>query len=208
LAADALDAARAETDLLLTGSPLRGGERNCLPKSQYLRQLATVEAPAELAREVLGPLAQPIKLTIFDKTPGSNWKVPWHQDLTIAVQQRCDLRGYGPWSVKDGVLHVQPPENVLAQIVAVRLHLDETPPDNGALRVLTGTHRLGRLAHPEIRALRSRIPETVCAVPAGGAMLMSPLLLHALSASQRPTRRRVLHFEYSSARLPGGLAWV
>jgi ectoine hydroxylase-related dioxygenase (phytanoyl-CoA dioxygenase family) len=199
---------RDEADRFLADAPGRGGVRNLLKKSPRLRGLATQGSPAELATAVLGPEARPTKLTLFDKTPEANWKVPWHQDLTITVAERRDAPGFGPWSIKDGLPHVQPPVSVLERILAIRVHLDETPAENGALRVLPGTHRLGRLSESRIAELRQQVPEALCAVPAGGAMLMSPLLVHASSASRSPSRRRVLHFEYSSARLPEGLVWA
>ena len=106
LSAAMLPALRAEADGLLETSSHRGGVRNALGKSLSLRELAFSGPPAQAAAAILGPTARPVKLTIFDKTSRSNWKVPWHQDLTIAVKRRLDLPGYGPWSVKDGVPHV------------------------------------------------------------------------------------------------------
>ena len=206
--ADDLHGLREEADRLLRESAGRGGARNVLHRSGPLNHLALSGPPAHAAASLLGTQARPTKLTVFDKTPRANWKVPWHQDLTIAVAARADLPGFGPWSLKDGVVHVQPPVEVLQQILAIRLHLDDTPASNGALRVLPGTHRLGRISEPQIAALRRESSEVVCAVPAGGAMLMSPLLVHASSAADVPSRRRVLHFEYSAAALPGSLAWA
>jgi ectoine hydroxylase-related dioxygenase (phytanoyl-CoA dioxygenase family) len=205
---DTIAVLREEADALLRESAGRGGARNVLGKSSLLRNLATSGEPARLAASILGRSSRPTKLTIFDKTPHANWKVPWHQDLTIAVAARADVPGFGPWSVKDGVVHVQPPVLVLQQILAIRLHLDDTPPSNGALRVLPGTHRLGRVTESQIDALRNDTPAVVCPVSAGGAMLMSPLLLHASSQATVPCRRRVLHFEYSAAPLPEDLVWA
>jgi hypothetical protein len=204
----ALPALRAETDRLLGHAQRRGGARNVLDKSDLLRDLARTGPPARLAAAVLGEQAQPTKLTVFDKSPQANWKVPWHQDLTIAVAARAEIPGFGPWSTKEGVVHVQPPVEVLQQVLAIRLHLDDTPASNGALRVLPGSHRLGRLNDAQVDALRRDGAAVVCPVAAGGAMLMSPLLLHASSAAVVPARRRVLHFEYSAAPLPGNLAWA
>lgn len=208
VAPDLLESLRAEADRLLATADHRAGVRNALSRSAVLSQVARSGPPAEVAREVLGPQARPTKLTVFDKTAAANWKVPWHQDLTISVRERYDVDGFGPWSVKDGVPHVQPPLSVLQSILAIRLHLDETPPNNGALHVLGGSHRLGRLSDAEVDELRGQLREDICAVPAGGAMLMSPLLLHASKPAESPTRRRILHFEYSAADLPEGLAWA
>jgi hypothetical protein len=60
---------------------------------------------------------------------------------------------------------------------------------------------------PHFQALRTEIAEVSCAVEAGDALLMRPLLLHASSRSTRATHRRVLHLEYAWFPLPDGLAW-
>ena len=67
----------------------------------------------------------------FDKRVDANWKVAWHQDLSIAVKAKAKIEGYGPWSVKAGITHVQPPVSVLEQMLTVRLHLDDTDETNG-----------------------------------------------------------------------------
>lgn len=99
-----------------------------------IRNLLTVAPPiAELAESApfraivtryLHPTALPVRATLFDKTPGANWLVPWHQDLTICVTHRQDHPGYGPWTRKAGVWNVQPPVEVLESILSLRLHLD------------------------------------------------------------------------------------
>jgi ectoine hydroxylase-related dioxygenase (phytanoyl-CoA dioxygenase family) len=202
-----LEAARKEAECLAAQAAGQGGVRMVLQRSPHFRVLAE-GVLAVAARQVLGLEAQPVKAVFFDKTPTANWKVPWHQDLTIAVAERREVDGFGPWSVKDGVTHVQPPMSVLESIVAVRLHLDDTPAENGALRVLPGTHRLGRIGAADIVALRAAQPEVICTLTAGQALVMSPLLLHASSASSAPEHRRVLHVEYSRESLPSGLNWA
>src|SRR5205809_630917 len=97
---------------------------------------------------------------------------------------KADAPGFGPWSVKDGVPHVQPPVHLLEQMLTTRLHLDDCDETNGALRVLPGSHRLGRLSGERIRQLRGRHPDHVCHLSAGDALLMRPLLLHASSRSR------------------------
>jgi hypothetical protein len=186
----------------------KGGVRSLGLKSEVVRELALNSAPAALAQEVLGDAARPVKITAFDKTAGANWKVPWHQDLTIAVRERRSAEGFGPWSVKDGIPHVQPPAEILARMLAVRVHLDETPADHGALRVVPGSHRLGRIAASDIPELRARLGEVTCPVGEGGAMLMRPLLLHASSKSHTGRHRRVIHIEYAGCDLPCGLKWA
>ncbi len=144
---------------------------------------------------------------LFDKTADANWKVPWHQDLTIAVQEQHDVPGFGPWSVKAGIAHVQPPMELLERMVTLRLHLDDCDAANGPLRVLPRTHKCGRLEAASIAQERESIPEIVCTALRGAALLMKPLLLHASSACKSPRHRRVVHLEWSANELPGGLQW-
>ena len=203
-----LEELRIEADRLLSASNDRGGTRNALRKSETLRHWCETGTVREIATSILGPGARATKLTVFDKSADANWKVPWHQDLTISVAERRETEGFGPWSLKDGTPHVQPPVSVLETIVAVRVHLDDTPVENGALRVLPGSHRMGRLSNEQLSLLRKRLPEVACPVLEGGAMVMSPLLAHASSPAAKPSRRRVLHYEFSGSDLPGGLAWA
>jgi hypothetical protein len=150
---------------------------------------------------------QPVRAIYFDKTPDANWMVAWHQDLTLSVRQKIEVAGFGPWSIKNGVSHVQPPAHLLEQMMTVRLHLDNCGESNGALRVIPGSHRMGRLSAEAIEKLRSEEPTISCCVAAGDALLMRPLLLHSSSRSQTAGHRRVVHIEYASFVLPGGLQW-
>jgi hypothetical protein len=145
------------------------------------------------------------KAIYFDKSAGSNWLVAWHQDLMINVVQRADQPGFGPWTAKAGWVAVQPPVAVLENTVTLRLHLDDCDATNGALKVVPGSHRQG-VVPTETVAAQATTP-FVCAVPAGGVMLMKPLLLHASSRSTSARPRRVIHLEFSGEELPAGLAW-
>ncbi len=195
-------------DSLPRSAAERCGVRGLHAKSRAIRQFSVQGQASALAKQVLGPSATPVKATLFEKTEQANWKVPLHQDVTIAVERQVEAEGFGPWSLKDGMIHVQPPVEVLERMVAIRVHLDETGPDNGALRVVPGSHRHGRLSRREMLELRARSGDVVCPVGAGGAMVMFPLLLHASSKSKRPGARRVVHIEYAAAELPGGLSWA
>ena len=186
--------------------PATGGLRNVLDIPP-IAELAEGEHMRSLIHQALGRDAFPIRAILFDKTETANWKVSWHQDLTIAVRERHDTAGYGPWSSKQGVVHVQPPAAVLEQTLAVRLHVDESGAGNGPLRVLPGSHRAGKLRDDDIPAWQQRLSEEVCLVPRGGALVMRPLLLHASSPATEPRHRRVLHIEYASCELPAGLEW-
>jgi len=181
------------------------GMRNLLAVP-LVRELAASATMRILAETVVGKNCFAVKGTLFNKTQESNWKVAWHQDLTIMVQRRHEVDGFGPWTTKAGIPHVQPPSEILSHIIAVRLHLDESGPDNGPLRVIPGSHHKGRLSSEEI-ATWQKSNSVVCSVPRGGALLMRPLLLHASSACVVSRPRRVIHLEFSSDELPNGLQW-
>ncbi len=184
------------------------GSRNLLAIPE-VRNLAADRAIRDLIEPVLGPSAMPVRALFFDKTPEANWPVLWHQDLTIAVAERHDLVGWGPWSTKAGVVHVEPPAVLLAAMLTIRLHLDDCHGANGALRVLPGTHALGRLTRDRIRRLREETPEITCEAAQGSALLMRPLLLHASSPARQPSHRRVIQIEYADqGALPAPLAWA
>ncbi len=161
-----------------------------------------------LVKPVLGAKAFAVRAIYFDKLPGANWKVPWHQDQTVAVKHRIDTPGFGPWSVKEGVPHVEPPASVLEGMLTVRIHLDDCTKDNGPLRVIPGSHKLGRLTPGDARSQLDTHGEVACVVKSGGAVLMRPMLLHASSPCVSPIHRRVIHIEFAANGLPYGLEWA
>jgi ectoine hydroxylase-related dioxygenase (phytanoyl-CoA dioxygenase family) len=180
-------------------------QRNLLsvPSVQALAKSRPVR---KIMESVLGPKCFAVRGIFFNKTRSSNWKVVWHQDLTIAVRERKDCEGFSPWTMKAGILHVQPPATVMNTILAIRLHLDESRLDNGPLRVIPGTHKEGRLSTERIGSWDKQNSIT-CTVPRGGALVMRPLLLHASSACVIPKSRRVIHLEFAASKLPHGLEW-
>jgi hypothetical protein len=150
-----------------------------------------------IAQEVLGDEVFPFRATLFDKSPTANWLVVWYQDTALPLQERREAPGWGPWSVKDGVTYAHAPENALSQVLALRLHLDDSVPENGPLRVLPGTHTLGVLSDEALHDLATRVTAVDCLVPEGGVLAMRPLIVHASSKSQSEAPRRVLHIEYA-----------
>lgn len=148
-----------------------------------------------------------VQCTLFDKTPSRNWLVPLHQDLSIPVAERVEHPELRAWSVKQGQHFVQPPAEFLAQLLAVRVHIDGCGRDNGPLRVVPGSHRHGRLDEAAARRLRDRLGEVSCPVEKGGILLLRPLLLHASSKASSPAHRRVLHFLFGPESIGYGLRW-
>lgn len=148
-----------------------------------------------------------VQCTLFRKTPDCNWKVPYHQDLSIPVAARIANPALSGWSQKEDGHYVHAPAELLDALLAVRLHLDASDADAGALRVLPGSHRLGRLSPERIAAMDKRSGEVVCTADTGDLLLMKPLLLHASSKAERPCGRRVLHFLFAPPRPGCGLQW-
>ena len=185
----------------------RGGLRNVLRISPLSASVASSESIRSIVSDLLGGTAFSVRAILFDKTDGANWGVPWHQDLAIAVAERKETEGFGPWSLKEGVVHVQPPLHILAGMATVRLHLDDCNADNGALRALPGSHLSGELSSDEIAAWSAKSSSVTCELLVGGAVVMRPLLLHASSPAKNPSHRRVFHIEYAATELPNGLKW-
>jgi ectoine hydroxylase-related dioxygenase (phytanoyl-CoA dioxygenase family) len=146
-----------------------------------------------------------VKSIYFDKPAASNWFVSYHQDLTISVDKKIDTTGFGPWTIKQNQFAVQPPVNILQDNFTVRIHLDRTDEDNGALKVIPGSHLKGIYRAETIDW--SCETETICNVNKGGIMFMKPLLLHSSGRTTNYKKRRVIHIEFSRTALPGILKW-
>lgn len=147
-----------------------------------------------------------VKSIYFDKPETSNWFVAYHQDLTISVNKKTELENYGPWTVKQDQFAVQPPLDILENNCTLRIHLDHTNEENGALKVIPGSH-LKKIYRPENIDWKTE-KELFCPVQKGGLMIMKPLLLHASNRTTNHHKRRVIHIEMSDRQLPDGIKWA
>jgi hypothetical protein len=186
----------------------RPGSRDLKPRAEVADLVGPRGVLTKAAAALMGQQACAVRILYFDKTPEKNWAVPWHQDRTIAVADRVATPGFGPWSLKAGVHHVEPPESILRNIVSLRLHLDDCGSDNGPLQALRGSFRLGRVPAQQIRQHVDRGSISVCCAKAGDVVAMRGLTIHASERALRPGHRRVLHVDFSCADLPGGLEWA
>jgi ectoine hydroxylase-related dioxygenase (phytanoyl-CoA dioxygenase family) len=184
------------------------------PGLRELLRLPAVSALADAlkAQDAIAPLlpadAVAVQCTLFAKEPGRNWSVGLHQDLSIPVAARVDAAECAGWSNKDGVRFTQPPSALLDELVALRVQLDPDRDGSGALQVVPGSHRRGRLPMASLSRLRLRSARHTCTVPQGGVLAMKPLLAHASGKATSPLPRRVLHFLFGPRDLPFGLAWA
>ena len=182
------------------------GVRNLLDLSPDVCRLARLPEIRALVTPILGEEAFAARAIFFDKVPGANWALGWHQDSVIAVAEKGEARGFLAWGQKAGVWQVQPPPEIMAAMVAVRVHLDDCHADNGPLRVLPGSQCNGWLDN-EIDRWKRDVEPVTCLADAGGVLTMCPLILHASSKAESPSHRRVIHIEFASQELPGGLQW-
>lgn len=172
------------------------------------RILSPIGSVGGIAAGILGVACRPVRAILFDKSAGTNWSLPWHQDRTISVVDRVEVDGFGPWTVKDGLLHVAPPFGVLAGMVTLRVHLDAVPATNAPLLVAPGSHRLGRIPEAAIPEAVQRCGIAPCLAEAGDIWIYATPILHASRAASQPGRRRVLQADFAAGDLPGGLRWL
>jgi ectoine hydroxylase-related dioxygenase (phytanoyl-CoA dioxygenase family) len=145
------------------------------------------------------------KSIYFDKPEKSNWFVAYHQDLTISVNKKINVENFENWTTKQNQFAVQPPKDILEKNFTIRIHIDKTTKDNGALKVINNSHSNGiyRVENMDFKNEK----ETICEVEKGGIMIMKPLLFHASNKTTNNERRRVIHIEFSNQELPNGLDW-
>ena len=172
------------------------------------RAFEAAEPAARCAASVLGPDCRPVRAILFDKTPARNWSLAWHQDRTVAVKERIEVAGFGPWSVKNGMPHVEPPIALLARMATLRIHMDAVPATNAPLLIARGSHRLGRIAASEVAEVVRRCGTIACLAEPGDVWVYATAILHASEAAATPSRRRVLQVDFAVEELPGGLEWL
>lgn len=207
-----LEAALPDTDLahLLRWSDTIGsgrpGER--INQLQCLDWLIDNGIAGSIARTANGPDARPVRAILFDKTPGNNWALGWHQDRTIAVEKRYDTPGFDNWNMKAGVCHAEPPFSLIERMVTMRIHLDDVNDDNAPLLLAPGSHRFGRIVESEIDRLVKDCGQMACRATAGDIWLYRTAVLHASKRSKSNGRRRVLQVDFSPDQLPPPLQWA
>lgn len=197
---DEIEAALENQPRDRAGVRLRGNAALC-------RLLAVAGPIGDRITPLVGDAARPVRAILFDKSPAANWALAWHQDRTICVDERRDVEGFGPWTVKSGLLHVAPPFALLARMITIRIHLDDVPEDNAPLLIAPGSHRLGLVREEAIAAAVLACGTRACLAEAGDIWVYATPILHASAAAQAPRRRRVLQVDYAGFDLPGGLLW-
>ncbi|NRB78243.1 MAG: phytanoyl-CoA dioxygenase family protein [Saccharospirillaceae bacterium] len=185
------------------------GIRNAQIIIPSINLLAYSNTVVDLCKRVLGQNPQLVRAIYFDKTANNNWAVSWHQDKTICVNQKAEIDNWGPWTVKGNINHVQPDIHVLNKMLTTRIHLDDTNENNGCLKVIPNSHKLGIIKQNDIFSIIKKQSIINCILKAGDALIMRPHTLHSSSKSlQNTLHRRVIHLEFSNYKLPNNLHWL
>src|ERR1700743_1959312 len=71
-----------------------GGVRNLLRTNPLVANFAKSPLVMGLLEQAGGQGAFPVRAIFFDKNPEANWLVPWHQDLSIAVEKQIETDGF------------------------------------------------------------------------------------------------------------------
>lgn len=155
----------------------------------------------------LGKNNKLVQSFFFDKIPEADFRVPFHQDITMSFQKKKNIKGYSNWKIIAGVPQVCPPLEILKKLISVRIHLDESNAKNGPLKVIPKSHNIGILTNENIEKQRLK-NEKICLIAKGGVFVMKPLLLHASGRSIEASHRRVIHLVFSNYNLSNGLEWL
>ncbi len=178
----------------------------CLLDLEPVRAASLVLKEKLIQRGILPSGAKAIQAIAFDKTAAANWKVIWHQDVVFPLAQPPSSPHCETPSKKNGIDCARMPREVLEQLLAARVHLDDCDITNGPLRISPGSHLSGILKSVEIASEVKKFGQREILAKEGEALLMKPLLLHASSPASAPKHRRVLHFVYHSGQ-PVPEAW-
>ena len=139
-----------------------------------------------------------INSTFYNKPPNSKWKLGFHQDVRINLKYKLEDLEFSSWIERDGFYQVRPPIEVLENIIAIRIHLDDCKIENGALKVVPRSHKQGF-----IDIINYKLNEVeVLELNEGEVLSLSPLLLHASGNNITAQKRRVIHLEFSNIDLP------
>lgn len=178
---------------------------NLLSTSKAAKDIAYDSSLLALLTQISGQMMFPVKAFILDKSMTSNWEIPWHQDLAIAVEEYKNLPGYTNWSVEVGIPHVHPPAEVLNKLITLRIHLDQCTIQN-SIHAIAGSHQLGVLSGDQMKILIGTSVAEICIAPKNSVMLMRPLLVHYSPMASSSNSRRILQIEYGY-ELSNGLLW-
>jgi ectoine hydroxylase len=142
----------------------------------------------EAAEDLVGGPAYHWHSKLSMKKPGSAGRWDWHQD-------------YGYW-YHEGVLR--------PDMTTCTIAVDPAFPENGCLKLVRGSHRLGRMDHKRVGEASGVDPERLalvlegfeiveCVMQPGDAVFFHSNTLHASGPNVSPSPRTLLHCSYNAA---------
>ena len=149
-----------------------------------------------------------VRAVAFDKSAKSNWSLPWHQDRVIAVSERAEVAGYRNWTKKNGVWHCEPPIEFLRAMVFLRIHLDPSNEENGAMEIAPGSHQAGLVGTNDAEAVARAYSPVIPKAAAGDVLALPMLTLHRSRPSPAQSKRRVIRLDMACQSLPPPLRWA
>jgi ectoine hydroxylase-related dioxygenase (phytanoyl-CoA dioxygenase family) len=181
--------------------------RRPLPSALLQTWLSETEIPHAIA-SILGGSPRVIRAFYLDKSEQENWALAFHQDTTLSFVEPKDVEGFSAWVNKAHFFQAQAPATLMAQMLSMRIHLDDNAKEQGALKVIPATHELGKMDDTAISALTKEREAVILPAQRGEMIFMRPLLLHGSDRATDPSQRRVLHLEWAAFDAPSGLRWA
>ncbi len=179
--------------------------RNLIDHLDNLIPLVQSTGLVDHLKKAIGDDCGLVRVLYFDKPSDRSWTLPFHKDLTIAVQDNSlPTEHFSKPTRKSGVDHVEASEEILKNMLTLRIHLDEVTTANGPLQVIPGSHLSGKTV-----TAYEKDPVKVL-VNRGDALAMVPMIAHGSGHTDpdRQLHRRILHLEFCGTRdLPDGYQW-
>ena len=179
--------------------------RNLIESIPEISTVWRCELLMTFLREQLGDQFGLVRALFFDKPPDRTWALAWHRDTSIAVKgNSLSSPSFSRPTVKAGVPHMIACDDVLEQMLTLRIHLDEVTDENGPLRVIPGSHVSSTSDGDGMNAAFD------VHANAGDVLAMRPLISHSSGSSKPGTKRhrRILHLEFAASPvLPDGIEW-
>lgn len=186
--------------------PARAGAR--VKASPTLHEVLRADGSLMQSITALDPKTKPVRVVAFNKSQQTNWGVPWHQDRVIAVADKQDVDGFANWTKKSDVWHCEPPLAILENMLFVRIHLDDTDDQNGAMQIAAGSHAEQFVAAKDAEEVALRYPIETCTAKRGDVLVLHMLTLHGSKPSTAESDRRVFRVDFAATPLPAPMKWA